>query len=169
MGAASQPLYDGEELARLGCVVVSVNYRLGLLGFLAHPALSQESGDKLSGNYGLLDQIEGLRWVQRNIAAFGGDPDRITIFGESAGGISVLGLMVAPPAKGLFHGAVAQSATAMDLVHLRGNHPGQQTAEQAGQRFITACGLDASADARQMRQLDAKTLVKAGPSEPGPG
>jgi para-nitrobenzyl esterase len=107
LGAASQPLYDGEALARLGCVVVSINYRLGLFGFLAHPALSQESPGKVSGNYGLLDQIEGLRWVQRNIAAFGGDPERVTIFGESAGGMSVLGLMVSPAAKGLFHGAIA--------------------------------------------------------------
>jgi para-nitrobenzyl esterase len=167
LGAGSQPLYDGEGLARLGCVVVSVNYRVGLLGFLAHPALSEESGDNLSGNYGLLDQIEGLRWVKRNIAAFGGDPERVTIFGESAGGISVLCLMVAPPAKGLFHGAVAQSATAMDLPRLRDAPPGQESAEQAGRRWMAACGLDAAADARPMRQLDAKALTRAAPSEPG--
>src|SRR6478609_2408061 len=115
IGAASQPMYDGEELARLGCVVVSVNYRLGLFGFLAHPALSAESPDHVSGNYGLLDQIEGLGWVRRNIAAFGGDPDRVTVFGESAGGISVDCLMVMPAARGLFHGAIAQSATALTL------------------------------------------------------
>jgi para-nitrobenzyl esterase len=169
MGAASQPLYDGERLARLGCVVVSVNYRLGLLGFLAHPALSQESADKASGNYGLLDQIEGLRWVRRNIAAFGGDPERVTILGESAGGISVLCLLVAPQARGLFHGAVAQSATAMDLPRLREARPGQETAEQAGQRFIAACGLGASADARHLRQLGAATLVRSAPHEPGLG
>jgi para-nitrobenzyl esterase len=169
MGAASQPLYDGEELARLGCIVVSINYRLGLFGFLAHPALSQESDAKLSGNYGLLDQIEGLRWVQRNVAAFGGDPDHVTIFGESAGAMSVLCLMVAPEARGLFHGAIAQSAVGMNLVRLRDAHAGQETAEQAGQRMIAACGLGASADARQLRQLDAKALVQAGPSEPGPG
>jgi para-nitrobenzyl esterase len=165
MGAASQPLYDGEELARLGCVVVSINYRLGLLGFLAHPALSEEAANKASGNYGLLDQIEGLRWVQRNIAVFGGDPQRVTIFGESAGGISVLCLMVAPEAKKLFHGAIAQSAAAMDLAPLRVARPGQQTAEQAGQRFLAACGLDASADLKQMRQLEVKALVQSAPSE----
>jgi para-nitrobenzyl esterase len=163
VGAASQPLYDGEELARLGCVVVSINYRLGLFGFLAHPALSQESSDKVSGNYGLLDQIEGLRWVRRNIAAFGGDPGRVAIFGESAGGISVLCLMAARETKGLFHGAIAQSAVATNLPRLREVHPGPETAEQMGQKSIAACGLAASADARQMRQLDAKALVQASP------
>jgi len=169
MGAASQPLYDGEELARLGCVVVSVNYRLGLFGFLAHPALSRESSDKVSGNYGLLDQIEGLRWVKRNIAAFGGDPERVAIFGESAGAMSVLCLMTAPDAKGLFHAAIAQSAAGMNLSRLHEAPPGQETAEQAGQRFIAACGLGGSADAAQMRQLDAKVLVQSAPREPGPG
>jgi para-nitrobenzyl esterase len=167
-GAASQPLYDGEKLARLGCVVVSINYRLGLFGFLAHPALSQEADDKRSGNYGLLDQIEGLRWVQRNIAAFGGDPKRVTIFGESAGGISVLCLMVAPKARGLFHGAIAQSATGMNLPLLRDASPGQETAEQTGQELIAACGLGASADARQLRQLDTQALLRAGPLPPSP-
>jgi para-nitrobenzyl esterase len=165
MGAASQPLYDGEELARLGCIVVSINYRLGLFGFLAHPALSQESDAKVSGNYGLLDQIEGLRWVKRNIAAFGGDPERVTIFGESAGGISVLCLMVAPEAKGLFHGAVAQSATGMNLPALRDGHPGQVAAEEAGRRFVAACGVTASADAKQMRSLTSDALVQAAPAE----
>jgi para-nitrobenzyl esterase len=169
IGAGSQPLYDGEDLARLGCIVVSVNYRLGLFGFLAHPALSQESKEKVSGNYGLLDQIEGLRWVKRNIAAFGGDPDHVTIFGESAGGMSVLCLMVAPEAKGLFHGAVAQSPAWLNMAGLRSAPPGQVTAEQAGQRFITACGLDASATAEQMRRLDGKALVQATPGEPGAG
>ena len=119
MGASSQSLYDGEELARLGCVVVSINYRVGLFGFLAHPSLSNESPDHVSGNYGLLDQVEGLRWVKRNIAAFGGDPDRVTIFGESAGGVSVLCLLVSPLSKGLFHGAIAQSIAGMDLARLR--------------------------------------------------
>ncbi len=169
IGAASQPLYDGEDLARLGCVVVSINYRLGLFGFLAHPALSRESKDKVSGNYGLLDQIEGLRWVKRNIAAFGGDPDHVTIFGESAGGMSVLCLMVAPEAKGLFHGAVAQSPAWLNMAGLRTAPPGQVTAEQAGQRLMTACGLDASATAAQMRHLDAKALLQATPAEPGAG
>jgi para-nitrobenzyl esterase len=168
MGAASQPLYDGADLARLGCVVVSINYRLGLFGFLAHPALSAESAAKVSGNYGLLDQIEGLRWVKRNIEQFGGDPERVTIFGESAGGISVLCLMVAPEVRGLIHGAIAQSATGMQLEHLRRSSSGQDGAEQAGQRFVAACGLGAAADAAQLRRLEAKALVQAAPTEGGP-
>jgi para-nitrobenzyl esterase len=166
MGAASQPIYDGEELARLGCVVVSINYRLGLYGFLAHPALSQESSAKVSGNYGLLDQIEGLRWVKRNIAAFGGDPGRVAIFGESAGGISVLCLMAAPEAGGLFHGAIAQSATGMDLAPLRDAQTGRETAEEAGRRSMSAAGLGASADAGQMRALSSDALLQATPFEP---
>jgi para-nitrobenzyl esterase len=169
MGSASQPLYDGEELARLGCVVVSINYRLGAFGFMAHPALSQESNEKVSGNYGLLDQIEGLRWVNRNISAFGGDLEHVAIFGESAGGMSVLCLMVAPEAKGLFHAAICQSAAVMNMVQLREPKPGQESAEQAGQRLIAACGLDSAADAAKLRQLDAKDLLKASPQEPGPG
>jgi para-nitrobenzyl esterase len=167
-GAASQALYDGEGLARLGCVVVSINYRLGLFGFLAHPALSRESSERVSGNYGLLDQIEGLRWVRRNIAAFGGDPDHVTIAGESAGGISVLCLMAAPQARGLFHGAIAQSGVRVKA-HLRGGPPGELTAEEAGKRLIAACGLGPSADATRMRALDAKALVEAAPVEGGPG
>jgi para-nitrobenzyl esterase len=169
MGAASQTLYDGEELARLGCVVVSANYRLALFGFLAHPALSAESTERASGNYGILDQIEGLRWVKRNIAAFGGDPDRVCILGESAGGMSVLCLMAAPEAKGLFHSAIAQSAATMNMLSLRSENPEADSAEKAGQKFMAACGLTTSADAGQMRQLDAKTLANSGPSEPPPG
>ena len=162
MGAASQPLYDGAELARLGCVVVSINYRLGLFGFLAHPALSGESPDHVSGNYGLLDQVEGLKWVHRNIAAFGGDPQRVTIFGESAGGMSVLSLMTMPEARGLFHAAICQSATAMDLIPLRGAaRKGTQTAEQVGRRLIAGCGLGDLPQPREMRRLDARQLVQA--------
>jgi len=170
MGAASQPLYDGEGLARLGCVVVSINYRLGALGFLAHPALSRGNKENVSGNYGLLDQIEGLRWVKRNVAAFGGDPQRVTIFGESAGGGSVLCLMVSPLAKGLFHGAVAQSAAGAELTRLRELQGGHGSAEEAGKRFIAHCGLPETADATQMRRLDAEVLLKAASSnEPRPG
>ena len=108
-GSSSEPGYDGSNLARKGGVVVSINYRLGLLGFLAHPELTAESDHRSSGNYGLLDQIEALRWVQRNITAFGGDADRVTIFGESAGGANVGYLMASPLADGLFHRAISQS------------------------------------------------------------
>ncbi len=108
-GWSSQDKYDGSAFANEDVVFVSVNYRLGALGFLAHPGLSKESPNGVSGNYGFLDQIESLKWVQDNIANFGGDPDNVTIFGESAGGTSVAALCATPLAKGLFHRAIAQS------------------------------------------------------------
>ena len=104
-GAGSLPAYDGAALARKGVVVVTFNYRLGALGFLSHPALDAESPRKTSGNYGLLDQIFALAWVRDNIAAFGGDPDKVTIAGESAGGMSVCDHLVAPGSAGLFSAA----------------------------------------------------------------
>ncbi|MEE9231583.1 MAG: carboxylesterase family protein [Acidobacteriota bacterium] len=109
LGWGHEPPYHGKSLARRGVVMVSINYRLGEFGFLAHPHLTQESPNHSSGNYGLLDQIEALRWVQRNIAAFGGDPARVTIFGESAGAADVGYLMASPLAAGLFHRAISQS------------------------------------------------------------
>ncbi len=119
-GAASDRAYDGTALAAKGVVLVSFNYRLGPLGFLAHPELSAESPHGASGNYGLLDQIAALRWVQRNIAAFGGDPDRVTIFGQSAGASAVSALMTSPLAAGLFHGAIGQSGGELGaMVHLK--------------------------------------------------
>jgi para-nitrobenzyl esterase len=108
-GAGSEGTYDGVKLARKGVVVVTINYRLNVFGFLAHPALSEESPRGVSGNYGLLDQIAALEWVQRNIAAFGGDPSTVTIFGESAGATDVGYLMASPLAEGLFHRAISQS------------------------------------------------------------
>ncbi|MBN2068130.1 MAG: carboxylesterase family protein [Opitutales bacterium] len=108
-GSTSTPVHNGEFLARKGVILVSINYRVGVLGFLAHPELSAESPDHISGNYGILDQIAGLKWVQKNIAAFGGDPEKVTIFGESAGAISVSMLCASPEAKGLFRGAISQS------------------------------------------------------------
>jgi para-nitrobenzyl esterase len=108
-GSASEPRQDGARLASKGVVVVSLNYRLGLMGFLAHPELTKESPHKASGNYGILDQIAALQWVRKNIAAFGGDPGNVTIFGESAGSFSVSMLMASPLAKGLFHKAIGES------------------------------------------------------------
>ena len=108
-GFAGTRSYDGEVLARKGAVIVTINYRLGIFGFFAHPALSAESGHHASGNYALLDQIAALQWVQKNIAAFGGDPGRVTIFGESAGSWAVNALMASPLAKGLFHRAIGES------------------------------------------------------------
>lgn len=108
-GWGHKAFYDGSSFAEREVVLVSINYRLGALGFLAHPGLSAETGYGVSGNYGILDQIEALRWVQRNIKAFGGDPDNVTIFGESAGGTSVSVLCSSPLASGLFHKAIIQS------------------------------------------------------------
>ncbi|MDR0763070.1 MAG: carboxylesterase family protein [Bacteroidales bacterium] len=108
-GSGTVPLYNGEAMARKGVVFVTINYRLGIFGFLAHPELSAEDENGVSGNYGILDQIAALKWVQENIGAFGGDPNRVTIAGQSAGAMSVNVLCVSPLAKGLFHRAIAQS------------------------------------------------------------
>ncbi len=108
-GGSSCDVYDGEDIAAKGIVFVSINYRVGILGFLAHPALSAESSDAVSGNYGILDQIAALKWVQRNIAAFGGDPGNVTVMGQSAGSGSVNSLLISPLARGLFRQAVAES------------------------------------------------------------
>jgi para-nitrobenzyl esterase len=136
-GSATAALYDGANLARDG-VVVGVNYRLGRLGFFAHPLLTADQPDELKGNYALMDQIAALEWVRRNIAAFGGDPGDVTIFGESAGGMSINRLMISPLARGLFHKAIAQSGA--------GREPGTPLAkaEQQGQAFIESLNIVAS-------------------------
>ena len=112
-GSGHQPTYDGTNLARQGVVLVTINYRLGPFGFFSHPLLSSESESGVSGNYGLMDQIHALRWVQENIIAFGGDPENVTIFGESAGGLNCTAMMISPQARGLFHRVVSQSATVL--------------------------------------------------------
>jgi para-nitrobenzyl esterase len=117
-GSSAYPLYDGAKLAREGVVVVGFNYRVGIFGFLAHPQLSAESPRHASGNYGLLDQIAALQWVKANIAAFGGDPGRVTVFGESAGAVSIAALMTSPLANGLFEQAILQSPTLPPLASL---------------------------------------------------
>jgi para-nitrobenzyl esterase len=111
-GSSSEPRQDGTHLAQQGVVVVSMNYRLGIFGFLALPELAKESGRNSAGNYGLLDQLAALKWVHENISAFGGDPENVTIFGESAGSFSVSALMASPLAKGLFHKAIGESGAA---------------------------------------------------------
>jgi para-nitrobenzyl esterase len=133
-GSSSVAVYDGASLAARGVVVVTINYRTGPLGFLVHPALSAESPHKVSGNYGLLDQIAALAWVQRNIAAFGGDPTAVTIFGQSAGAISVADLMRSPLAKGLFARAIAQSGPGLLGRNVLGGGLTLQEREQAGWR-----------------------------------
>ena len=143
MGATSAPIYDGTRLAERGVLVVSIAYRVGPLGFLAHPELSREGGG-YSGNYGLRDQIAGLQWVRDNIAAFGGDPARVTIFGESAGGISVSMLAASPLAKGLFHRAISQSGGSFAPPRLdrEGGQsvPPLKVAEAEGERFLNGLG-----------------------------
>lgn len=109
IGSSSMPLYGGEEVSKQGAVFVNFNYRTGVLGFMAHPELSAESPHKSSGNYGILDQVAALKWVRRNIARFGGDPDNVTIVGQSAGSMSVLLLQASPLTRGLFHRAVGMS------------------------------------------------------------
>jgi para-nitrobenzyl esterase len=131
-GASRDPMYDGAALAKRGIVVVSINYRLGPLGWLAHPALSTENSQGLSGNYGLLDQIEALRWVKRNISSFGGNPANVTIAGESAGGLSVMYLLASPRARGLFAKAIAESAYMISTPELKVARYGAPSAEAAG-------------------------------------
>jgi para-nitrobenzyl esterase len=108
-GSGACPVYDGEALAKAGIVYVSINYRLGVFGFMAHPELTAESEHESSGNYGLMDQVAALQWIKNNIAAFGGDPSKVTIAGQSAGSMAVQALVASPLAKGLFRGAIAES------------------------------------------------------------
>lgn len=159
-GSSREAMYDGAALARRGIVVVSINYRLGVLGWLAHPALTAESPDKVSGNYGLLDQIAALTWVKRNIAAFGGDPANVTVAGESAGGLSVLYLMASPLARGLFHKAILQSAYMVSTPELGENRFGHEGAEAAGARLAERLGAGGLAD---LRAMDAAALVDKAP------
>ena len=162
-GAASEPRQDGENLARKGVVVVSMNYRLGVFGFFVHPELAQESGHGSSGNYGLIDQVAALRWVQRNIAAFGGDPGNVTIFGESAGSFSVSALMASPLAQGLFQRAIGESgaffSTTLDLKPLaKAEEDDGKFAEVTGARTIEA-----------LRAKPADELLKAALKRGGGG
>jgi len=160
VGATSAPLYDGTKFAEKGVVLVSVAYRVGAFGFLAHPDLTRESG-KGSGNYGLQDMIAGLRWVKDNIAQFGGDPSRVTIFGESAGGIAVSMLAASPAAKGLFHRVISESGGSFAPVKLANeggqNVPGLQLAESAGKGFLEGLGAN---DIKSARALSAQQIQK---------
>lgn len=152
-GASRDPLYDGARLAEHGVVVVSINYRLGVLGWLAHPQLSAESPQGVSGNYGLLDQIAALEWVRHDITTFGGDPANVTIAGESAGGLSVMYLMVSPEARGLFAKAIAQSAYMISMPSLRQNSHGMPSGEESGTRLATALHASSIAALRAMDPL----------------
>jgi para-nitrobenzyl esterase len=179
LGSAAQPIFDGERLARKGVVIVTVNYRLGRLGFLAHPELSAESDQGVSGNYGWLDLIAALRWVQGNIGAFGGDPGCVTIFGQSVGATTVCAFMTSPLTRGLFHRAIGQSGAALSAP---GDTDGGsmlrlEAAEQAGRDFAKGLGANSidelrgkSAEQIQLVRPEAGWTIKAvmDPSEPGP-
>jgi para-nitrobenzyl esterase len=151
-GNGSAPTYDGESLAKKGVVVVTINYRLGVFGFLAAPELTRESDRNSSGNYGLLDQIAALEWVRKNIAAFGGDPQRVTIFGESAGSWSVNYLMATPLAKGLFQRAIGESAAAFGVMKK------MEQVEQSGSKLAASMGADS---VRALRVKSAEDVLKA--------
>ena len=163
-GSGSGGIYDGTPLASQGVVLVSINYRLNVFGFLAHPALSSESPHGASGNYGLLDAVAALEWVHDNIATFGGDPDRVTIFGESAGAGMVMSLMVVPQSKGLFHRAISESDWIYDWDRpLDTAARGWEPAETQGLRIGGALGAeDTGAEALAiMRAASAEKVTEA--------
>jgi para-nitrobenzyl esterase len=148
IGSSANGLYSGETLASKGVVVVSLNYRVGALGFVAHPDLTKESEHGASGNYGLLDQIAALKWVQSNIAQFGGNPNQVTIFGQSAGSMSLSALTASPLAHGLFHRVIAESGALFGLM------PSRDAAEKTGVRLATSLGASSIAELRS-RPADA--------------
>ncbi|MFT4862360.1 MAG: para-nitrobenzyl esterase [Pseudohongiellaceae bacterium] len=160
-GHAGAKIFDGANLAARGAVVVTANYRLGPLGFLAHPGLTDESEHSSSGNYGLLDQVAVLEWVRSNIAKFGGDANRVTIFGQSAGGTDVCLLMASPLAEGLIDGVIGQSPGCIKLT--RGLNDGENSGHQLGIRFANQLKLSGSSASvvQQLRALDPATVTAA--------
>jgi para-nitrobenzyl esterase len=160
-GSGGEIFYDSNALAHRGVVVVTINYRLGLMGYFAHPELSQESPQGVSGNYGTLDQMAALRWVQENISAFGGDPDNVTIFGESAGGESVAHMLTSPLARGLFHKAIMQSpGNSGQMMFLQQPFLNRPALETIGRDFATQLVGDNQNQLEQLRQIPAATLYK---------
>ncbi len=157
-GSGSCPIYDGEAIAREGIVYVSINYRLNIFGFMAHPELTKESPHKSSGNYGIMDQIAAIEWVRKNIKAFGGDPDHITIAGQSAGSAAVQAVVSSPLSKGLFQGAIAQSGTITGRP-VRSLQDAEQIGTTLSEKFSEP-KIDA------MRQLSADSLLALGNTMP---
>jgi para-nitrobenzyl esterase len=153
LGSGAAPQYDADSLARHGVVVVTLNYRLGALGFFAHPALSRESKRGVSGNYGLLDQLAALAWVRENIAAFGGSPENVTLFGQSAGAISISIFLASPLADGLFHRAITESGSLLGL-----RKPRLRVAEARGEAAV--------ADIKTFRAMSAEEVLARLPSAP---
>jgi len=168
MGSTSEATYSGEKLAKKGVMLVSIAYRVGQMGFFVHPELSTETKNHVSGNYGLLDMIADLQWIQKNIAAFGGDPHRVTIFGESAGGIAVSMLSASPLAKKLFHGAISESGGSFGPPR-PATMPGENMkrlsdAEVSGEATFKAAGVASIAEARM---LPPHKLSGGGPGQSG--
>jgi para-nitrobenzyl esterase len=164
--SASIPLYWGDQLARRGVIVVTINYRVGLLGFLAHPELTSESAHHTSGNYGLLDQIAALAWVKRNIAVFGGDPDRVTLWGQSAGSMSVSLLIASPLAHGLFQRAIGESGAYFVPPAATGSNEKElflKGAEEQGVRLASALGVKSL---MALRKLEPERLLQGGNAAP---
>lgn len=151
-GGSAVPIYDGEAMAKKGIVYVSINYRVGVFGFFAHPELTKESGHNASGNYGIMDQIAALKWVQKNIAAFGGDPANVTIAGQSAGSVSVNYLVASPLTKNLFKRAIAQSGASFT-----NSNPGLQQAEKDGEEMMQSLNIPSISE---FRKLPADELFK---------
>jgi carboxylesterase type B len=165
-GSAANPQFDGEGLAAKGVVRVSLNYRLGILGFLAHPELDKESPHGVSGNYGLLDEVAALQWVARNIAAFGGDPNRVTIFGQSAGGASVHFLSLSPMAKGLFQRAISENGLLFSGdPFLQERSPSAykrlDAAESDNLRYLRQAGVESLQQLRAMNSTQINALPPA--------
>ena len=165
-GASTDPYYTANVLASHGVVTVAINYRLGLMGYFAHPELGAESDHGVAGNYGTLDQIAALEWVRDNIGEFGGDPSNVTIFGESAGGESVMHLMTSPLSRGLFHRAIPQSpANSAQMVHLREPFLAYDSAEATSLAFTKALGITGAAQLERLRSRSVDelyALVRAG-------
>jgi para-nitrobenzyl esterase len=162
-GGTAVPIYDGEGLAKKGLVVVTINYRVGIMGFFAYPELTRESGHNASGNYGLLDQIAALGWVQRNIAKFGGNPGNVTIDGQSAGGASVQDLTASPLARGLFQRAIIESGGSTVGKGGRTSSPESLAqAESVGEKFAESKGAHSLAE---LRALSWQTLIAAPPGQ----
>jgi len=156
VGSGSQPIYDGTSLAAHGVLVVTVNYRLGVFGFYSHPALTAESPHHSSGNYGLLDQLAALQWVQQNIAQFGGDPGNVTVFGESAGSVDIGMLLVSPLSTNLFRRAILESGPPFGL----GSIHNLKEAEATGAAFAQAAPGNPASGLENLRRLSAPELLK---------
>ena len=175
-GSSSSPNTSGTQFAKQGVVLVAANYRVGRFGFFAFPALSRERPDETKGNYAYMDQIAALQWVKRNIAAFGGDPNNVTIFGFSAGGVSVHSLLASPMARGLFHKAIAESGGSRDSVltarpmradGVDPNYP--VSAETIGINFARSMGIEGTDQAAMasLRALSAEEVLRGAPPQPG--